>query len=314
MGLDPWQQRDGMETSAAPPRGRRESHSTRMSSALQSRDELLAHGRSVLVRHKQRRESSLLIPPSTPFTPAATRPQEDETAAGLLSRAVAATPSNEDASLALITRHELLELATCLQQLLADDGRSDIVALSQRLVPQATLVLTQLDRARQQRATAEKATSDAQAELARTRRRLELYQKQAALGGGRRGDARGGRLQAEKDAGAREGGRASRARAEREELRQSLTVALEQITGEKQQAEQRAEKAEAALKRAQSQQQQQVAGVGGGGGGGGGGPSTTTAAAAPAAMRPPESPHRGPAPVRWSSFLGDEDVVEMETQ
>ena len=45
---------------------------------------------------------------------------------------------NEDKAL---MRHELLEVAVCLHSVLAHDPREDVAVLSERLVPQAKLVL-----------------------------------------------------------------------------------------------------------------------------------------------------------------------------
>ena len=139
-------------------------------------------------------------------------------------------------------RHELLEVAVCLHAALAGEERDDVSILAERLVPQAKLVLTQLDAARQAKASAEHETQRVQAELAKCEKKLELYKRQVQVVAADEEALRAAVREAQEQRDA-----ASRAVAEREELRASLGGAIEQLASERTIAVQRATVAEAAL-------------------------------------------------------------------
>ena len=260
------------------------------------RDAAVAQGRAVFERYRSGARSSRTpatgcrtgapaTPATTRATPATALPGSgaaEGTAQSFLLRAVASTPAptaahNEEAAhrrelcdllatqAALIDEasREARQLAAALDG--AEAARCDsllrllahqLSPLGARLVPQAKLVLAQLDSAAQREREAARQAELAEASVLRSDKKLELYRRQliasasehvAAAAAGQNG-AHGAAVTDEQGRyipGADE--RVERAHAERDELRHSLGAALTQMAAEREAAERRAALAEAAL-------------------------------------------------------------------
>ena len=233
------------------------------------RTELLARGRDVLSRRRLRGSMS-------PATPSVVTPHSCsvEDAQTLLSRAVSAVRPAASESEAAEAAAALLELVSLL--LSALQGH-DVMPLVEELYDAARLVASRLEKAQLRANAAERAAAEARAETGRSTKMLDIYKKQlAATGAEQRTAANDAEVQ--------------RARAERDELRHSLTTALNGLALEKEEAERRATVAEAAL--ADSAAAQAADAV--------------RALATPAAKAASEE---AALLTRWSSFVG-EDVAD----
>ena len=205
------------------------------------RDALLARGQAVVARHRRSRGASLGA--GVLRTPVVNRPSpalsDEGTADRLLARSLASQPPH---SVEAADRHAVITMAQCLSALLTQASPADAEAvlreaapLTKALTAQVHSLVAAVAEARQQQCEAERAARDAEGESKRLAKKIELYRKQ---------------LQTAGEEAARQGTRhveVAQALAERDELKASLSAALDTLASEKVNAERRASLAEAAL-------------------------------------------------------------------